>query len=69
MFVRIKTELVVDFALLRVAEDLVRFGESLELLLCGLVPRIDVWMVLARKLAEAFLISSVEADFLTPSAA
>src|SRR5580692_5905500 len=52
--VRIKPKLVVNLALLGIAQDIVGFRKRLELLLRGLVSRIDVGMVLARKFAERF---------------
>ncbi len=51
--VGIKAELVVNLAFLRVAEDFVGFGESLEFFLGGLVTGIDVGMVLAGELLES----------------
>src|SRR6267378_4410295 len=44
--VGIKPELIVNFALLGIAQDVVRFGDSLELLLRTLIAGIDVRMVL-----------------------
>ena len=48
----IKTELIVDLALLGIAEYLVRFGERLELFLGCFVSGINVRMILARKFAK-----------------
>src|ERR1700728_1433861 len=50
--VRIESDLGVDFALLGIAEDIVRLGERLKLLLGGLIPRIHVRMVFPRQLAK-----------------
>src|SRR6185295_19465237 len=50
--VGVKADLVVNLALLGIAQDFVGFGQRLELFLRGLVPRIDVGMILAGKLAE-----------------
>ena len=50
--VGVKADLVVNLALLGIAQDFVSFGQRLELLFRGLVPGIDVGMILARKLAE-----------------
>ena len=50
--VGVEPDLIVDLALFGIAEDVVGFGEGLELLLRRLVPRIYVGMVLARQLAE-----------------
>src|SRR5271165_5892262 len=50
--VRVEAELVVDLALLGIAEDVVGLGDLLELLLGRLVPRIHVGVVLAREFAE-----------------
>ena len=52
--VGVKADLVVDFALLGIAENFVRLGERLELFFGRFVPRIDVGMVLARELAKRF---------------
>src|SRR5205823_2611502 len=51
--VRIKAELVVNLALLRIAEDIVGFGDLLEFFFCGFVAGIDVRMIFARKFAES----------------
>src|SRR5262249_41164235 len=51
----VRPELVVLLALRRIAQDLVRFVDFLELRLGGLVAWIDVGMVLARQLAERLL--------------
>src|SRR5579872_6659800 len=50
--VGIEADLVVNLALLGIAENVVGLGERLEFLLRGLVPGIDVRMVLARQLAK-----------------
>ena len=50
--VGIEPELVVNLSLLGIAENVVGLGKSLELLFRGLVARIDVRMILARKLAK-----------------
>ncbi len=50
--VGVKPDLVVDFAFLGIAENVVGLRERLELLLRGLVPRVDVGMVFAGQLAE-----------------
>jgi hypothetical protein len=49
------TELVVELALLRVAEHIVRLGDRLETLLGLAVARIHIRVVLARQLAVALL--------------
>src|SRR5215468_6278867 len=53
--VGVEAKLVVNLALLGIAEDFVRFRKSLELLFGGLIAGIHVGMVLARKLAERLL--------------
>ena len=50
--VRVETKLIVNFAFLGVAENVVRFRDRLEFFFGRLVPGIYVRMVLARKLAE-----------------
>ena len=50
--VGVKPDLVVNFAFLGIAEDVVGFGERFELLFGCLVPGVDVGMILARQLAE-----------------
>src|SRR5262249_6290520 len=50
--VRVKTDLIVDLALLGVAENVVGFGDLFELLFGLLITRIDVGMIFARKFAE-----------------
>src|SRR6185369_7265570 len=50
--VRIKSDLVVDLPLLRVAQNIVGFRDFFELLLRLLVIRIHIRMVFARKFAE-----------------
>ena len=50
--VGVEADLIVDFAFLGIAENVVGFGKRLELLLGRLVPGIDVGMILARQLAE-----------------
>src|SRR5271166_1683295 len=50
--VGVETKLIVDLALLGLAENVIRLGERLELLLRGLVARVHVGMVFARKFAE-----------------
>src|SRR4029077_12919233 len=45
-------ELVIETALLRVGEDLLRLGDLLEARLGLLVPRVQVGVILARQLAE-----------------
>ena len=50
--VGVEAELVVNLALLGIAENVVRLGEGLELLFRAFVPGIDVGMILARELAE-----------------
>src|SRR5438128_7138435 len=50
----IKSELVVDFPLLGVAEDIVRLGEGFELFFRCLVAGVHVRVILAGKLAESF---------------
>src|SRR5271165_5630738 len=50
--VGVEAELVVDLALLGIAEDVVGLGERFELLLRGLVPGIHVGVILASQLAE-----------------
>ena len=50
--VRVVAELVVDLALLGIAEDVVGFREQLEFFFRRLVAGIDVGMVLARQLAK-----------------
>src|SRR5207253_10855604 len=59
--VGIKTELVVNLALLGIAKNIVGFGDFFEALLCLLVTGIYIRMMLARQLAEGF------ADFFTGS--
>src|SRR5438128_4154907 len=49
----IKSELVVDFPLLGVAEDIVRLGEGFELFFRYLVAGVHVRVILAGKLAES----------------
>ena len=66
--VRVVSELIVDLALFRIAQDIVGFGDGFESLLRRLVSGIHIRMVLARKFAEALRISWVEALFLMPSA-
>src|SRR5271170_2327239 len=51
--VGIEADLIVDFSLLGIAQDIVGFGERLELLLRRLVPRINIRMVFARQLAKS----------------
>src|SRR5579863_4889183 len=51
--VRVKTNLIVDFALLGIAQNIIGFRHRLELLFSHLVARVDVGMVLASKLAES----------------
>src|SRR5205823_1862052 len=50
--VGVKAQLVVNLALLGIAQDVVGFGDLLEFLFGFLVAGIDVRMVLARQLAE-----------------
>src|ERR1700730_2093871 len=50
--VGIKPDLIVDLPFLGIAQDFIGFREGFELLLCGLVPGIDVGMILARKFAK-----------------
>src|SRR5581483_8625158 len=50
--VGIKAELVVDLALLGIAEDVVRFGDSLEFFFGSFVAGIDVRVIFAREFAE-----------------
>src|SRR5262249_14422575 len=50
--VGIKSELVVDLPLLRIAENFIRFRDRLELLLRSLIPGIHVGVILARKFAK-----------------
>ncbi len=50
--VGVEAELVVDLALLRIAEDVVGLGDLLELLLGRLVPGIHVGVIFARKFTE-----------------
>jgi hypothetical protein len=50
--VGIEADLIVDFSFLGIAEDVVGFGDGLELLLRGLVSRIDVRMIFAGKFTE-----------------
>ncbi len=50
--VGIKPELIVNLALLGIAQDVVSFGDSLKLLLRTLVAGIDVRMVFARQFAK-----------------
>src|SRR6185369_12338635 len=50
--VRVKSQLVVNLALLGIAQDVVRFRDGLELLLGRLVPGIKVRMIFPRELAE-----------------
>src|SRR5208283_4307871 len=50
----VEAELVVDLSLLGIAEDVVGFGERLELLLGSLVAWVYVGMILARQLAKRF---------------
>ena len=64
--VGVKADLVVNLALLGIAQDFVSFGQRLELLFRRLVPGIDVGMILPRKLAKSLRTSSAEADFFTP---
>ena len=52
--VGVKTKLVIDLALLGIAQNIIGLGDFLEPLLGFLVPRINVRMVLARQLAESF---------------
>ncbi len=52
--VRVKPVLVVDLALLLVAQNVVRFLYFLEALLCRLVARIQIRMILSRKLPVRF---------------
>ncbi len=51
--VGVEAKLVVNLALLGIAENVVGLGERLELLLRALVAGIDVGMILARELAES----------------
>src|SRR5262249_51827650 len=57
--VGIEAELVVNLALLRIAQYVVGFRDCLELFFCSLIPRVDVRVVLARQFAErlAYLVS------------
>jgi len=50
--VGVETELVVNLALLGIAENVVGFGEGFELFFRGFIAGINIWMVLARKFAE-----------------
>ena len=50
--VGVEADLIVNLALLGIAEDVVRLGERLEFFLGGLVPGINVGVVLARELAK-----------------
>ena len=50
--VRVKPQLVVNLPLLRIAENVIRFGKRLELFFRGFVARIDVRMILTRQFAE-----------------
>src|SRR5262249_43512831 len=52
--VGIKPELVVNFALLGIAQNVVGFGDGLELFFGRFVSGIDVGMILAGKLTEGF---------------
>ncbi len=49
--VRIETILIVNLALLRIAQDVISFLNLLEALFGGLIARVQIWMVLARQLA------------------
>src|SRR5215475_3204973 len=53
--VGVKPKLIVNLALLGIAENFVGFRKGLKLLLGGLVPGIDVRMVLAGELTKSFL--------------
>ena len=50
--VGVKPDLIVNLALLGIAQDIVGFGQRLELLFRNLVAGIDVGMILARELAK-----------------
>ena len=50
--VRVVADLVVHLTLLRIGQNIIRFGDLLELLFRPLVAGIDVRMVFARKFAE-----------------
>src|ERR1700733_1603523 len=50
----VKAELIVDFALLLVAQDVVGLGDLLELLFRLLVAGVHIGMVFSRKFAEGF---------------
>src|SRR5262249_23823695 len=52
--VGVETNLIVDLALLGIAENVIGLGDLLESLFCFLVAGIDVGMILARKFAESF---------------
>src|ERR1700761_231649 len=52
--VGVKAELIVDFALLFVAQDVVGFGDLLELLFRLLVAGVHIGVVFSRKFAEGF---------------
>ena len=53
--VRVKAELIVDLALLGIAQNVVGFGEGFELLFRDFVARIDVRMIFARQPAVRLL--------------
>ena len=64
--VGVEADLIVDLALLGIAEDFVGLGDGLEFLFRRFVAGIDVGVVFAASLRKALRMSSAEADFFTP---
>src|SRR5215469_2357173 len=64
--VGVEADLVVDLAFLRIAQDVVGFGEIFEFLFGFFVPGIHVWMVLARQLTKGFADFFLGGVFLHP---
>ena len=65
--VGIKSQLIVDLALLGIAENVVGFRDRLELFFGRLISRIYIRVIFAGQLAKALRISSADALFLIPS--